>query len=181
MSIFFQLLLPCNTRFKNPLGGVHPFIANRTLKLAVWTISESNYKSSWRMWASWCDKKEVDAFRCDVIKILDYLGFLFEKDYEYRFIGCHRSATSAYHDNVDGKSVGQHPEVCALVSKIFNNKPTQPRYAFVWSVESVISYIKTKWKNNENLSVKNLTYALSRCKVYGYIRGCLHRHFSKVA
>ena len=41
--------------------------------------SESNYNSFWRMWASWRDKQQVDAFRCDVIKILDYLAFLFEK------------------------------------------------------------------------------------------------------
>ena len=31
---------------------------------------------------------------------------------------------------------------------------------FVWNVESVINYIKTKWKNNENLSEKYLTYKL---------------------
>ena len=31
---------------------------------------------------------------------------------------------------------------------------------FVWSVESVINYVKTKWKNNENLSEKYLTYKL---------------------
>ena len=30
----------------------------------------------------------------------------------------------------------------------------------VWSVESVINYIKTKWKNNDNLSGKYLTYKL---------------------
>ena len=31
---------------------------------------------------------------------------------------------------------------------------------FVWSVESLINYIKTKWKINENLSKKYLTYKL---------------------
>ena len=31
---------------------------------------------------------------------------------------------------------------------------------FVWSVESVINHIKTKWKNNEILSEKYLTYKL---------------------
>ena len=31
---------------------------------------------------------------------------------------------------------------------------------FVWTVESVIIHIKTKWKNNENLSEKYLTYKL---------------------
>ena len=94
------------------------------------------------------------------MKIFDYTAFLFEKSYEYRTIGCHRSAISAFHDYVDGKPVRQHLEVCALGSGIFNNRPPQPRYMFVLSVESVINYIKTKWKNNENLSGKYLTYNL---------------------
>ena len=74
------------------------------------------------MWASRCDKQEVDAFRCDVIKLLDYLAFLFEKGYEHRTIGCHKSAISTFHDYVNGKPVGQHPKVCALVSGIFNKR-----------------------------------------------------------
>ena len=96
--------------------------------------SESNYKSSWRMWASWCDKQQVDGFRCDVIKMLDYLAFLFEKGYEYRAIGCH--------NYVDVKPVCQHPKVCTLLSGIFNNRPPQPRHMFVCSVESVINYME---------------------------------------
>ena len=123
--------------------------------------SESNYNSSRTMCANWCDKQQVDAFRCDEIRILDYLAFLFEKGYENRTIGCHRSAIFAFHNQVDGKPVGQHPKVYALFSGgIFNNKPSKPRYMFVWSVESVINYIKTKWKKNENLSEKYLTYKL---------------------
>ena len=112
------------------------------------------------MWASWCDKQQVDAFRCDVVKILDYLAFLFEKSYEYRTIGCHRSPISAFHDYVAGKPIDQHPEVCVLVSGIFNNRPPQRRYMFVWSLKSVINYIKTKSKNNENLSGTFLIYKL---------------------
>ena len=73
--------------------------------------SDLNLYSSWRIWISWCDKQEVDAFRCDIIELLEYLAFLFEKGYEYRTIGCHRSAISDFHDYVDGKPVGQHPEV----------------------------------------------------------------------
>ena len=96
------------------------------------------------MWTSWFDKQQVDAFHCDVIKILDSFAFLFEKGYEYRTIGCHRSAISAFQDFVNGKSVDQHPEVCSLVNEIFNNRPPLPRCMFVWSVESVINYIKTK-------------------------------------
>ena len=96
------------------------------------------------MWASWCYKQKVNTFPCDVIEILDYLAFLFEKGCQYRTIGCDRSAISAFHDFVGGKPVGQHPEICFLASRIFNNRSPQPRYIFVWSVKSVIKYIKTK-------------------------------------
>ena len=89
-----------------------------------------------------------------------YFVFLFEKSYEYRAIGSHRSTISAFHDYVDGKPAGHHPEVCALVSGSFNNRPPQPRYMFVWTVESAIIDIKTKRKNNENLLEKYLTYKL---------------------
>ena len=39
-------------------------------------------------------------------------------------IECRRSAISAFHNYVDGKPVDQHPEVCSLVSGIFNNRPS---------------------------------------------------------
>ena len=115
------------------------------------------------MWTGWCDKGWCDnrlTHFSDVIKLLDCLTSLFEKGYEYKTVGCHRSTISAFHDYVDGKPVGQHPEVCALFCGIFNNRPPQSRYMFMWSVESIINYRKTKWKNNENLSKKYLTYKL---------------------
>ena len=31
------------------------------------TNLQSNYNSSWRMWPSWCDKQQVDVFRCAAI------------------------------------------------------------------------------------------------------------------
>ena len=43
MFIVRPLLLPRNTSLKNPQGEVHPLIANRTLRLAVWTISGKDY------------------------------------------------------------------------------------------------------------------------------------------
>ena len=43
MSIVRPLLLPRNASLKNPQGKIHPLIANRTLRLAVWTISGKDY------------------------------------------------------------------------------------------------------------------------------------------
>ena len=43
MSTVSPLLLPKNTSLINPRGEVHPLMANRTLRLAVWTIYRKDY------------------------------------------------------------------------------------------------------------------------------------------
>ena len=88
--------------------------------------SASKYNSSWGKCAGWCSEEKIDPFRCNVKKILDYLAYLSENGFQYRTIGCHRSAISAFHEHIDRKPVGQHPQVCALMSGVINNRPPQP-------------------------------------------------------
>ena len=47
------------------------------------------------------------------------------------------------------------------MSGIFNGRPPKPGYLFVWNVETVVQFIKSKWRNSEELSEKNLTYKLT--------------------
>ena len=54
----------------------------------------------------------------------------------------HRSAISAYHEKVDDMPVGQHPLVTSLMAEIFNYRPPQPRYVFVWDVQVILNFIK---------------------------------------
>ena len=122
--------------------------------------SLSNYESSWKKWSSWCAKREIDPFRCHINKILDYLSDLFHEGFEYRTIGCHRSAISAFHEHVDGKPVGQNPLICSLMTGIFNSRPPQPRYSCVWDVQLVLDFIKKSWGNTDKISCKELTYKL---------------------
>ena len=51
----------------------------------------------------------------------------FDKGLQYRILNCLRSAISAYHVHIDGKSMGKHPKVCALLAGIFNQRLSQPR------------------------------------------------------
>ena len=80
-------------------------------------------------------------FRCTLVSILDYLTSHFEKALEYNIIGVHRSAISAYHEKVDDMPVGQHPLVTSLMAGIFNSRPPQPMYIFVWNVQVVLNFI----------------------------------------
>jgi len=86
---------------------------------------------------------------------------LFDSGLACRTINSHRSAISAYHELVEGKPVGQHPRVCGLITGVFNQRPPQPRYTFVWDVECVINFIESSMANNDNLSNIDLSCKLT--------------------
>ena len=73
----------------------------------------------------------------------------------------HRSAISAFHEQIQGKPVGEHPRVCALLAGIFNSRPPKPKYCFIWNVQTVIEFIRKEWGRNQELSDKFLTYKLT--------------------
>ena len=57
--------------------------------------------------------------------------------------------------------MGEHNRICSLVTGVFNDRPPQPRYRFIWNAQTVIDFIKSEWGQNEDLSDKYLTYKLT--------------------
>lgn len=53
----------------------------------------------------------------------------FENGLEYRSIGSHRSAISAFHQRINIIPVRENPSVSPLLSEIFNKRPPQALYA----------------------------------------------------
>ena len=140
--------------------------------------SSVNYNSSWKKWSSWCYRKQIDPFRCPINYVLDFLACLYEEGYAYRSINCYRSAISSFHEKIEGLPVGQHPEVCTLLTagfnlrpphpevctlltEGFNLRPPQPRYSSTWDVQIVLEFIKNNWTDNKSLPNKNLTLKLT--------------------
>ena len=62
--------------------------------------SNANYESSWRKWASWCSRRETDSFSSNINEILDHLTDLYKQGLQYRTINNHRSAISAFHEQM---------------------------------------------------------------------------------
>ena len=93
--------------------------------------------------------------------IINFLSEKFDKGLQYRTLNCLRSAISAHHVHIDGKSVGKHPKVCALLADIFNQRPPQPRHVFIWDVEIVLQYIRTHWYGSSSLNDVDLTCKLT--------------------
>ena len=72
----------------------------------------------------------------------------------------HKSASSAFHEQIQGKPVAEHLRVCALLAVIFNSRPRQPKYCSIWNVQTGIEFIRKEWGRNQELSDKFLTYKL---------------------
>ena len=85
---------------------------------------------------------------------------MFHAGLEYSTINTHRSSISAFHDPIEGFSVGKHPKVCNLMAGVFNKRPPKPKYCFVWDVETVLKYLKCL-PPNDLLSTKMLTLKLT--------------------
>ena len=89
--------------------------------------STTNYESVWGQWTSWCNERQVNLLQAPVNYIIDFLSEKFDNGLQYKILNCLRSAISAYHVHIDGKSMGKHPKVCALLAGIFNQRLPQPR------------------------------------------------------
>ena len=92
--------------------------------------------------------------------VLNFLAYLFKEGLEYSTINSHRSAISAYHCHVDSIPVGQHPQICSLLTGVFNLKPPQPKYTFIWDVQKVLTDMNSL-PENEHLSVLLLSQKLA--------------------
>ena len=121
----------------------------------------SNYESFWGKWAAWCAERKYDSFCCKINQILEFLSQLFQNGLQYRTIDNYRSAISAFHDLIQGKPVGEHPRICYLVAGVFNSRPPQVRYCFIWNVQTVIDFIKSEWEKNEDLPDTYFTFKIT--------------------
>ena len=124
-------------------------------------ISTTNYESAWGQWTGWCNERQVNPFQAPVNYMINYLSEKFDKGLQNRTLNCLKSAISAYHVHIDGKSVRKHPKVSALLAGIFNQRPPQPRYVFIWDVVIVLQYIRTHWYENSSLNDTDLTCKLT--------------------
>ena len=91
--------------------------------------------------------------------MLNFLAFLYQKVYEYSSMNSHRSAISACHVQIDHNPIGQVPRECTLMTGVFNNRPSKPRYTFVRDIEAVLNRL-SKLPDNLSLPIRALFHKL---------------------
>ena len=113
-----------------------------TLILSSWRKStEDAYSCCWYRWEQWCASSGYNSIQAPTSAIFDFLACQFVDGKQYRTINSYCSAISMTHTPIDGVVVGKHPLVTRLMKGIFNCRPPQPRYAFIWDVGRVLEHI----------------------------------------
>ena len=120
----------------------------------------THYESSWHKWNSWCVRRQIDPIKCPLTHILDFLTECFHEGFQFNTIARFSSAIAAYHDPIGGITVGSNPRVSAFLSVIFNSRPPQPKYTFIWNVKRLIEFLTTL-PYDSDLSLKDLTLKLT--------------------
>ena len=118
------------------------------------------YAGPWKKWGSWCSKRKIDPLQATVGQIAAFLTTQFHRGLEYSTVNAYRSAISAFHPNIEGCPVGQHPRIKQLLKGVFNRKPPAPRYSMTWNVDDVLRYIKHMGPN-KTLDMKQLSLKLA--------------------
>ena len=103
---------------------------------------------------------KLTPIKCPLTHILDFLTECFHEDFQFNTIAGFRSAISAYHDPIGRITVGSNSRVSALLSGIFNKRPPQPKYTFIWDVKRVIEFLTTLLYDSDH-SLKDLTLKLT--------------------
>ena len=91
---------------------------------------------------------------------MQFITECFHIGYEHCTIAGFRSTISAYHDPINGVAVAKKSRVTALLACVYNIRPPQPRYTFIWDVKKVIDFLVTLDSPNK-LGFKDLTIKLT--------------------
>ena len=150
------ILLPCLLILQvNLLGEPYHLPQNQALQLVAWIITVnlclrkefqkgfrayllrrngtiSNYSSSWNKWDSWCDKQKVDLFQCAIkwiiTDIMDYNRVI--------NVGQCVATNLLYHYFIMIKKGKLWKSThTSFIAGIFQLRPPQPRYTFIWEVQ----------------------------------------------
>ena len=96
------------------------------------------YKGPWGKWNSWCRERGINPLQASVGQIANFLTTQLHNGLEYSTLNGYRSALSAYHPDIEGHKVGQHPLIRQLLKGAFNKNPPQPRYSGTWDVNGTM-------------------------------------------
>ena len=105
--------------------------------------TRDNYDVYLRKLEVFCNNRNLSIVDLPVLTGVEFLQSLNEGEASYSAINSARSALSSIMDVTDGKTFGQSRDISAFCKGVFNLRPPQPKYKFMWDADAVVAFLKT--------------------------------------
>ncbi len=96
------------------------------------------YALKWNLFVKWCSSRREDPRRCSIGVVLSFLQQGLERRLSPSTLKVHAAAISAYHDHIDGKSIGKHDLVVRFLRGARRLNPPRPPSIPSWDLALVL-------------------------------------------
>ncbi|CAB4015392.1 Hypothetical predicted protein [Paramuricea clavata] len=121
--------------------------------------TKKQYQTYLTQWENYCNSKGISPVSATVIEGINFLAELVDRGIGYSAVNTARSALSTILVANDSLTFGMHPLVKRFLKGVFEQKPSLPRYAFIWDVNQVLNRLRS-YPSIECISLKELTLKL---------------------
>ncbi len=101
------------------------------------------YTLKWNLFVEWCSSHQEDPRRCSIRAVLSFLQQGLERRLSPSTLKVYVAAISAYHDPVEGKSVGKHNLVVRFLRGARRLNPPKPPSLHSWDLALVLRALIT--------------------------------------
>lgn len=118
------------------------------------------YSTHLKRWSLWAYEKDVPILNPTISDVLDFLSMYFDTGVGYGAINAARCALSVILPRIEGGTVGEHFLVKWFCKSCYIQRPPQPRYSDIWSVDRVLIWLE-KLGTNTKMSRKLLSLKIT--------------------
>ncbi len=119
------------------IGDLPPEVLN-TIASARAPSTRRAYALKWNLFVKWCSSRREDPRRCSIGVVLSFLQQGLERRLSPSTLKVHAAAISAYHDHIDGKSIGKHDLVVRFLKGARRLNPPRPPSIPSWDLALVL-------------------------------------------
>ncbi len=101
------------------------------------------YTLKWNLFVEWCSSHQEDPRRCSIRAVLSFLQQGLERRLSPSTLKVYVAAISAYHDPIEGKSVGKHNLVVRFLRRARRLNPPRPPSLPSWDLALVLRALIT--------------------------------------
>lgn len=111
--------------------------------------TQKTYRAHLKRWSLWAYENDIPILNPTISNVLDFLMMYFETGVAYGAINAARCALSLILPRYEGGTFGEHFLIKWFCRSCYVQRPPQPRYSEIWSVDRVLIWLESLGSNTK--------------------------------